>query len=153
MSSTCSSPVERHAAAALRLPLSRTRALAAGLSLVGVVGVVASAYSGRGPQVAPELRTATVVAPRSFDAADRALVDLVGVATTHWAICGGGRLDTAGPLVNAARTVAARRLDPDDPAVERAYQAAIDTALVDASCQGPRTWCPAAGRALARQLP
>jgi hypothetical protein len=54
--------------------------------------------------------------------------------------------------VATARTRAARHLDPDDPAVERAIQRAIDQRLEIALSSGYRTWCSDARLRLDRAL-
>jgi hypothetical protein len=94
----------------------------------------------------------SIAAPRALGPSDLVLVDLVAVATAHWVICQGGRLDTAGPLVTTARTRAARQLDADDPAVERAIQATIEDRLEAASRTGYHAWCSEARARLEQAL-
>jgi hypothetical protein len=105
------------------------------------VAVLAIGLQQASPSAARQDSVGSVVAPRELGPADLALVDLVAVATAHWVVCQGGRLDTAGPLVTTARTRAARALDADDPFVEHAIQTAIEDRLEAASRAGYRAWC------------
>ncbi|MFO1147189.1 MAG: hypothetical protein U1E62_02350 [Alsobacter sp.] len=105
------------------------------------VAVLALGLQQASPSSARQDIAVAVAAPYAPGPSHLALVDLVAVATAHWVICQGGRLDTAGPLVTTARTRAARELDADDPIVERAIQAAIEDRMEAASRSGYRAWC------------
>jgi hypothetical protein len=106
----------------------------------------ASPSAARQASLGPE-SVGSIASPHVLGPSDLALVDLVAMATVHWVLCQGGRLDTAGPLVTTARTRAARQLDVDDPGVQRAIQATIEDRLEAASRSGYRAWC---GEARAR---
>ena len=89
----------------------------------------------------------------SLAVADQQSVDLLSTALLHWQVCEGGKWSSAeGRLLTTARTVTARYIDPEDPAVEKALEASVERHMRDLKEQGQASWCASARAKLDQRL-
>lgn len=107
-------------------------------------------------QAARAEHTATVAARAAGEPmalGDEQAIDLLSTALLHWQLCEGGQWSAAeGRLLTTARTVAARKIDPEDPAVDRAVEASVKRQMRAVQEQGQAAWCAAARTRLDQKL-